>query len=115
MTTPAWPVWTTHEEILRIQAELARETDSKKRYSPCEQQHLVFYEKVPVARYGDLHGLHVMRSYVKGDKERLGWIRFQTSGSIGACQRRPSLRWSRPSKWTRKTRGVSSPAPGPGA
>jgi peptide/nickel transport system substrate-binding protein len=74
--TPTWPGWTTDEEILRMQAELARETDPKKRYALWEQQHRVFYDKVPVARYGDLHGLHAMRSHVKGYNERLEWIRF---------------------------------------
>jgi peptide/nickel transport system substrate-binding protein len=75
--TTTWPGWTTDEEILKNQAELARETDPKKRYAIWEQQHKVFYEKVPVARYGDLHGLHAMRSHVKGYNERLEWIRFQ--------------------------------------
>jgi peptide/nickel transport system substrate-binding protein len=75
--TATWPGWTSDEEILRNQAELARETDPKKRYAIWEQQHRAFYEKAPVARYGDLHGLHAARSHVKGYNERLEWIRFQ--------------------------------------
>ena len=35
----------------------ARETDPKKRYALWEQQTKLFYEKVPVIRYGDLFGL----------------------------------------------------------
>ena len=75
--TCGWPGWTCDEDILKTQADLARETDPKKRYAIWEQQHRVFYEKVPVARYGDLHGLHAMRSHVKGYNDRLEWIRFQ--------------------------------------
>ncbi|MBI4011194.1 MAG: ABC transporter substrate-binding protein, partial [Candidatus Rokubacteria bacterium] len=69
--TCGWPGWTCDEDILKTQAELARETDPKKRYAIWEQQQRVFYEKVPVARYGDLHGLHAMRSHVKGYNDRL--------------------------------------------
>jgi peptide/nickel transport system substrate-binding protein len=74
--TPHWPGWTSDEEILKLQAQLARETDPKKRYELWGQQHRVFYEKVPVIRYGDLFGLHAMRAPVKGVNEKLEWIRF---------------------------------------
>jgi hypothetical protein len=50
--TPTWSGWTTDEEILRVQAELARETDPKKRY----------------ARYGDLHGLHPCGAPSRGSR-----------------------------------------------
>jgi peptide/nickel transport system substrate-binding protein len=52
--TASWPGWTTDEDILKLQAELARETDPKKRMALWEQQTRQFYEKVPVIRYGDL-------------------------------------------------------------
>jgi peptide/nickel transport system substrate-binding protein len=74
--TCGWPGWTCDEDILKTQAELARETDPKKRYAIWEQQHKAFYEKVPVIRYGDLHGLHAMRSHLKGYNERLEAMRF---------------------------------------
>src|SRR5881296_213508 len=52
--TPGWPGWTTDEDIAKIQQELARETDPKKRMALWEKQTRQFYEKVPVIRYGDL-------------------------------------------------------------
>jgi peptide/nickel transport system substrate-binding protein len=70
-----WPGWTCSEEIQRIQAELARETDPKKRYALWEQQHRVFYEQAPVIRYGDLFGLRAIRSTVKGFDEKIERMR----------------------------------------
>jgi peptide/nickel transport system substrate-binding protein len=64
--TPTWPGWTEDEQIATLQAQLARETDFKKRYALWEQMTKVFYEKVPVARYGDLFGLRAIRKTVKG-------------------------------------------------
>jgi peptide/nickel transport system substrate-binding protein len=72
---PHWPGWTSDEEIVRLQAELARETDPKKRYGLWEQQHRVFYDKVPVIRYGDLFGLRAIRKSVKGFNDRTERIR----------------------------------------
>src|SRR5713101_3806806 len=74
--TANWPGWTTDEDIQRIQAELARETDPKKRFALWEQQTRQFYEKVPVIRYGDLFGLRAMRNTVKGFNEKTERIRF---------------------------------------
>ncbi len=74
--TASWPGWTTDEDILRLQAELARETDLKKRFALWEQQTRQFYEKVPVIRYGDLFGLRAARSSVKGFNEKTERIRF---------------------------------------
>jgi len=71
----SWPGWTCDEEITRIQNELARETDPKKRYALWEQQHRVVYEKVPVIRYGDLFGLRAIRSTVKGYNEKMERMR----------------------------------------
>jgi valyl-tRNA synthetase len=64
------------EDIARIQAELARETDPKKRFALWEQQTRQFYEKVPVIRYGDLFGLRAMRTTVKGFNDKTERIRF---------------------------------------
>ncbi len=71
-----WPGWTCDEEITRLQQELARETDPKKRYALWEQQTRLFYEKVPVIRYGDLHGLRAARKHVKGFNEKTDRPRF---------------------------------------
>ncbi len=74
--TPSWPGWTTDEDILKLQAELARETDPKKRMALWEQQTRQFYEKVPVIRYGDLFGLRAIRNTTKGFNEKTERIRF---------------------------------------
>jgi peptide/nickel transport system substrate-binding protein len=74
--TNNWPGWTSDEDILKLQAELARETDPKKRLVLWEQQTRQFYEKVPVIRYGDLFGLRAMRNTVKGFNDRTERIRF---------------------------------------
>ncbi len=36
----------------------------------------LFYEKVPVARYGDLFGLRAMRKHVKGFNDKIERPRF---------------------------------------
>ena len=56
--------------------QLARETDPKKRYALWEQQTKLFYEKVPVARYGDLFGLRAARKHVKGFNDTVERPRF---------------------------------------
>jgi peptide/nickel transport system substrate-binding protein len=73
--TPHWPGWTSDPDIARIQEELARETDPRKRYARWEQQHTLFYEKVPVIRYGDLFGLRAIRKTVRGFNDRTDRIR----------------------------------------
>jgi len=74
--TASWPGWTTDDDILKLQAELARETDPKKRMALWEMQTRQFYEKVPVIRYGDLFGLRAMRTSMKGFNEKTERIRF---------------------------------------
>jgi len=74
--TPTWPGWTTDEEIATINAQLARETDPKKRYALWEQQTKLFYDKVPVIRYGDLFGLRAARKTVMGFNEKTERPRF---------------------------------------
>jgi ABC-type dipeptide transport system, periplasmic component len=74
--TPSWPGWTSDEDIQRIQSELARETDPKKRMALWEQQTRQFYEKVPVIRYGDLFGLRAARNTVKDFNEKTERVRF---------------------------------------
>ncbi len=74
--TPTWPGWTTDEEFAAVNAQLARETDPKKRFALWEQQTRLFYEKVPVARYGDLFGLRAARKTVKGFNDKTERPRF---------------------------------------
>src|SRR6267143_5046559 len=74
--TATWPGWTTDEDILKLQAERAREIDPKKRMAMWEQQTRQVYEKVPVIRYGDLAGLRAIRNTTKGFDEKMQRIRF---------------------------------------
>ena len=74
--TPTWPGWTTDEEFAALNAQLARETDPKKRYDLWVQVTKAFYEKVPVIRYGDLFGLRAMRKSVKGFNDKTERPRF---------------------------------------
>jgi peptide/nickel transport system substrate-binding protein len=74
--TAAWPGWNNDETMLSLSAELARETDPKRRMALWEQQTRLFYEKVPVIRYGDLFGLRAARNAVKGFNEGNERIRF---------------------------------------
>jgi peptide/nickel transport system substrate-binding protein len=73
---PNWPGWTSDEEIVSLMNQMARETDPRKRYALWEQTTKVFYDKVPVARYGDLFGLRAMRKHVKGFNDRTERPRF---------------------------------------
>jgi peptide/nickel transport system substrate-binding protein len=74
--TPSWPGWTEDEQIASLQTQLARETDQKKRFVLWEQMTKLFYEKVPVARYGDLFGLRAIRKTVKGFNDKTERPRF---------------------------------------
>jgi len=73
---PNWPGWTDDEELNRLLAELAREGDYKKRFMLWEQVTRTFYDRVPVARYGDLFGLRAIRNTTKGFNEKTERIRF---------------------------------------
>jgi peptide/nickel transport system substrate-binding protein len=74
--TPTWPGWTEDEQIASLQSQLARETDPKKRYELWVQMTKLFYEKVPVIRYGDLFGLRAIRKTVKGFSDKTERPRF---------------------------------------
>jgi peptide/nickel transport system substrate-binding protein len=74
--TPNWPGWTNDEEINRLLGELAGESDYKKRFALWEQVTRTFYDRVPVARYGDLFGLRAMHNHVKGFDPTLMRPRF---------------------------------------
>jgi peptide/nickel transport system substrate-binding protein len=74
--TCVWPGWTCDADITKVREDLARETDHKKRLALWEKQTRLFYEKVPVVRYGDLHGLRAARNTVKGLNEKTERIRI---------------------------------------
>jgi peptide/nickel transport system substrate-binding protein len=74
--TPSWPGWTTDEDIQRIQSELARETDPKKRMALWEQQTRQFYEKVPVTGTVISSVSRAARSTVKDFNEKTERVRF---------------------------------------
>src|SRR5881409_200924 len=74
--TPTWPGWTEDEQIATLMAQLARETELKKRQELWTQMTKLFYEKVPVARYGDLFGLRALRTTVKGFNDKTERPRF---------------------------------------
>jgi peptide/nickel transport system substrate-binding protein len=74
--TCVWPGFTCDEDILKLQDELARELDPKKRFALWVRQTRQFYEKVPVIRYGDLFGLRAARNTVKGFNEKTERVRF---------------------------------------
>src|SRR5262245_49130073 len=74
--TPNWPGWTSDEEFVALNAQLARETDPKKRQDLWVQMTKTFYDKVPVIRYGDLFGLRAMRKHVKGFNDKIERPRF---------------------------------------
>jgi hypothetical protein len=55
---------------------MIRETDYKKRFALWEQMHKVFYEKVPVIRYGDLFGLRAASKKLQGLNEKTERVRL---------------------------------------
>jgi ABC-type transport system substrate-binding protein len=71
-----WPGWTCDEDIQKLNQELARTCDYKKRYGLWEQMHKLWYEKVPSIRYGDLHGLRAASKKLQGFNEKTERPRF---------------------------------------
>ncbi len=72
----AWPGWTCDEQIQSIKNAMIRETDYKKRFALWEQMHKVFYEKVPVIRYGDLFGLRAASKKLRDFNEKTERVRI---------------------------------------
>ena len=71
-----WPGWTCDKDINDRMDALRREADPKKRLALWDEIHQLFYERVPVIRYGDLLGLRAMQAYVKGFNEGMAFPRF---------------------------------------
>ena len=99
----------------RSDAQLARETDPKKRYALWEQQTRLFYEKVPVIRYGDLFGLRAARKTVRASTRR------PSARGSGACGWRSSVAAARARRGAERRRACPgrrdhvSPSPPDGA
>jgi peptide/nickel transport system substrate-binding protein len=61
-----WPGWWCHEEKDRLMAEMARETDPKKRRVLIERVQAIFYEDVGRLKLGDYYPLQAMRKDLRG-------------------------------------------------
>ncbi len=72
----AWPGWTCDEEIQAIKSEMLKETDYKKRFGLWERQTKLFYDKVPVIRYGDLFGMRAASKKLMGINEKMERVRM---------------------------------------
>jgi peptide/nickel transport system substrate-binding protein len=73
-----WPGWTCDPDINGRLDAIRRETDQKKRMALWEEVHKLFYERVPVLRFGDLLGLRAMQAHLKGFNESMAFPRFHT-------------------------------------
>jgi peptide/nickel transport system substrate-binding protein len=63
-----WPGWWCLEEKDKLLAEMARETDPKKRRALIEKVQALFYEDVGRIKIGDYFDLWVTRKEVRGFK-----------------------------------------------
>jgi peptide/nickel transport system substrate-binding protein len=63
-----WPGWWCPEEKEKLLADLARETDPKKRRAIIEKIQAIFYEDVGRIKFGDYFTLDVTRKEVRGFK-----------------------------------------------
>jgi peptide/nickel transport system substrate-binding protein len=63
-----WPGWWCAEEKDRLMADLARETDLKKRRAIVERLQAIFYEDVGRIKLGDYYLLQAMRKDLRGFK-----------------------------------------------
>ena len=61
-----WPGWWCQEEKDRVLAELARETDPKKRRALIDRLQTLFYEDVGRIKFGDYFSLDLVRKELKG-------------------------------------------------
>ena len=63
-----WPGWWCAEEKDKLMADLARETDPKKRRAIIERLQAIFYEDVGRIKLGDYYLLQAMRKDLRGFK-----------------------------------------------
>jgi peptide/nickel transport system substrate-binding protein len=63
-----WPGWWCNEEKDKLLAEMARETDPKKRKALIDKVQTIFYDDVGRIKFGDYFTLDVTRKEVRGFK-----------------------------------------------
>jgi peptide/nickel transport system substrate-binding protein len=61
-----WPGWNCDPDFQKLLDMMAIETQFEKRYTLWQEVHKLFWERVPVIRYGDIFALNVMRKNVNG-------------------------------------------------
>jgi ABC-type transport system substrate-binding protein len=71
-----WPGWWCLEEKDRLVAELARETDPRKRKALIDRIQVLFYEDVGRIKLGDYFGLAVTRKELRGDFRSVPFFYF---------------------------------------
>lgn len=64
--SPTWPGWYVSEEKDQLVAELRRESDFEKRMEIWDELQALFWEDVPVIKFGDYFLLHIHREEAKG-------------------------------------------------
>jgi peptide/nickel transport system substrate-binding protein len=60
-----WPGWWCHEEKDRLMADLARESDPKKRRAIIERVQTILYEDVGRIKFGDQFSLDITRKELR--------------------------------------------------
>ena len=71
-----WPGWWCPEEKERLMAELARESDAKKRKAIIERVQTIFYDDVAKIKFGDAFIFHVARKELRGDFRTAPYLYF---------------------------------------
>jgi len=64
--SPTWPGWYDNAQMRDLLAQLRRETDFAKRYELFGRVQALFWEDVPVIKYGDYFLLHIHGTEVMG-------------------------------------------------
>ncbi len=64
--SPAWPGWYDNAQMRDYLAQMRRESDFNKRFAIWEKAKQLFWEDVPVIKFGDYFLLHVLRKEVQG-------------------------------------------------
>jgi peptide/nickel transport system substrate-binding protein len=71
-----WPGWWCHEEKDRLMADLARETDARKRKAIVDRVQAIFYEDVGRIKFGDGFVFHVARKELRGEFRTAAYLHF---------------------------------------
>lgn len=71
-----WPGWWCHEEKDRLMAEMARESDPKKRRALIERVQVIFYEDAGKIKFGDAFAFRVARRELRGEMRTAPYVHF---------------------------------------